>query len=120
CANLRIVERERRGVAETLRELELVVVEGRVLAEAVDVQSALDGIARDQRDRDHRLRLVVRRARDRRDAWIEVRRVEARRLAMLDAPAGQADAEGALVGEDLVGPLVARPGRDGHPARPVR
>ena len=58
-ADLRVVERERGRVAEALRELELVVVEGRVLAEAVDVERALDDVAGDQRDRDQRLGLVA-------------------------------------------------------------
>src|SRR4029453_14776566 len=48
-ADLRVVERERGSVAEALRELELVVVEVRVLAEAVDVQRTLDRVARNQR-----------------------------------------------------------------------
>ena len=37
-----VVERERGGVAEALRELELVVAERAVLADAVDVEHALD------------------------------------------------------------------------------
>ena len=48
--HLRVVERERCGVAEPLRELELVVREGRAVADAVDVERALQRAARDQRD----------------------------------------------------------------------
>jgi hypothetical protein len=119
-ADLRVVESERRRVTEALRQLELVVVERRFFAEPVDVECALDRVACDQGDRDHRLGLVVGRAGNGRDARIEVRLVDARRLPVLDAPAGQADAEGAFVGEDLVRPLVARPHRDEQAAGLVR
>src|SRR6266542_5308623 len=105
-ADLRVVERQRRRVAEALRQLELVVVEGRLLAEAIDVQGALDRVARDQRNRDHRLGLVGRRARNGCYTRIEMRLVHPRGLAMPGAPACQADTERALVGEDLVRPLV--------------
>ena len=118
-ADLRVVQRERGGVAEPLRELELVVVEARLLAEPVDVQGAFDRVASDQGDRDHRLGLVCRSARHGRHAWIEMSLIDARGLAMLDAPAGQADAERTLVREDLVRPLVARPDRNEEPARLV-
>ena len=47
--HLRVVERERGCVAEPLRELELVLVELCVLADAVDVERALQRAARDQR-----------------------------------------------------------------------
>ena len=63
-ADLRVVERERRGIGEALRELELGLGEDAVLADAVDVEHALDLRARDQRDRDERLG-VDRRARAR-------------------------------------------------------
>jgi hypothetical protein len=43
-----------------------------------------------------------------------------RRLPVLDAPTGQADSEGAFVGQDLVRPLVARPHRDEQATRLVR
>ena len=89
-ADLGVVQRERRGIAESLGELELVVVERRVLSEAVDVQRALDRVARDQRDRDQRLGLVFGCACDRHDARVEVRLVDSHRFAMLDAPACQA------------------------------
>ena len=118
-ADLGVVERERRRVSKALRELELVVVEAGVLAEAVDVERALDRVARDQRDRDQRLRLVGRCPRDGHDPGIEVRLVDEHGLAMLDAPAGQADAERTLVGQDLVRPFVTRPDWDQKPARLV-
>ena len=118
-ADLGVVERERRCIAEPLRELELVVVEGRVLAQPVDVQSTLDRLARDQRNRDHRLRLVVRRAGDCLGARIEMRLVHSHRLAVLDAPAGEPDTERTLVSEDLVRPFVARPDGGEHAPRLV-
>ena len=65
CANLRVVERERGGVPEALCQLELVVVERRIVTEPVDVQSAFDRVTRNERDRDQRLRLVLGRAGDR-------------------------------------------------------
>ena len=65
CANLRVVERERGGVPEALCQLELVVVERRIVTEPVDVQRAFDRVTRNERDRDQRLRLVLGRAGDR-------------------------------------------------------
>jgi hypothetical protein len=115
-ADLRVVERERGRVAEALRQLEIVVVESRVLAEPVDVEGALDRVACDERDRDHRLGLVGGRPGHRRGARIQVRLVDSHGLAMLDSPPGQSDAERNRVGEDLVRPLVARP--DGNEATP--
>ena len=56
-AGLRVVERERRRVADPPRELEVVVAEARAVADPVQVQRPLDGSARDQRERDQRLRL---------------------------------------------------------------
>ena len=55
--HLRVVEGERCSVAEPLRELELVLRKGRAGADAVDVEGSLERAARDQRDRDQRLRL---------------------------------------------------------------
>ncbi len=91
-ADLRVVERERRGVAEPLRQLELVLDEACVLADPVDVQRALERAARDQRDADQRLGLD-RRARDGDHARIEMRLVRPDGLSVLDRPAGDALAE---------------------------
>ena len=106
-ADLRVVERERGGVGEALRELELVVGEEAVLADPVDVEHALDPRARDQRDRDQRLG-VDRRARDEAHARVEVRLVDVRGLAVPRRPAGDALVEADLRRHDLVGLLVAR------------
>ena len=92
---------------------------GRVLAQPVDVQSTLDRLARDQRNRDHRLRLVVRCAGDCLGSRIEMRLVHPHRLAVLDAPAGEPDTERTLVSEDLVRPFVARPDGGEHAPRLV-
>src|SRR5438874_11776453 len=46
-ACLRVVESESRWVTEPLRELELFAVEVRVVAEPVDAEDALDGVACD-------------------------------------------------------------------------
>ena len=56
-ADLGVVERERRRVAEALRDLELRLAEGDGLALAVDVERALDLAARDERDADQRFRV---------------------------------------------------------------
>jgi hypothetical protein len=56
--DLGVVERERGRVAEALRQLELLLCEGRVLAEPVDVERPLDRAARDQRNGDEGLGLV--------------------------------------------------------------
>jgi hypothetical protein len=61
--NLGVVERQRRGIAEALGQLEIVAVERSIVAEALDVERALDRVARDQGDRDQSLRLVRRRTR---------------------------------------------------------
>jgi hypothetical protein len=81
-ADLRVVERERRGVREADRELELLILERRRLAEPVDVQDALDHAAGDQRHGDECLRLVVGSARDDLLAWVEVGLVRPHRLAV--------------------------------------
>jgi len=106
--DLCVVEGERGGVCETRRELELLVGEARVLAEAVDVQHALDEVARDQRDGDQCFGLVRRSAGDRLRTRVEVRLVRAHRLAMECRPAGDALAEVGAAVHDLLGPLVAR------------
>ena len=107
-AHLRVVERERGGVAEALGELELLLREEGAAAEAVDVEGALDGAARDERDRDEGLGLAVGRAGHDLDARVEVRLVDELRLAVVDRPAGDALAEKRAVAHDLVGPAVAR------------
>ena len=89
-ADLRVVERERRSIAESLGQLELVVTERGVFAEAVDVQCAFDRVSRDQRDRDQRLRLVCGCTYYGHDTRVEVCLVDSHRLAVLDTPARQA------------------------------
>ena len=81
-ADVRVVECQRSRVAEPLRELELGVAEGRVLADPVDVERALEDAAGDQRHADQRLR-IDRRSRAR------------RRRADRDAPGSRAPAGGA-------------------------
>ncbi len=99
--DLRVVERERRGVAERPREMELVLGELGVLADPVDVERALERAARDQRDRDHRLGLD-RRARHGDRARIEVGAVRPHGPAVLDRPAGDSLAEAGPAAHDLV------------------
>ena len=118
-ADVRVVERQRGRVAEPLRELELGVAEGRVLADPVDVERALEDAAGDQRDADQRLG-IDRRPRHEGDAGIEVRLVREHRLAVLDRPARDPDAERKGVVEDLVGVVAADEGRDEVPLRLVR
>ena len=91
-ADVRVVDRERGSVAEALREEELLVGERRVLADAVDVERALELAARDERHRDERLGLD-RRAGNEAHARIEVRLVREHGLAVVDGPAGDALAE---------------------------
>lgn len=105
-ADVRVVERERRCVAQPLRQLELRFAERRVLADPVDVQRALEDAARDQRHDDQRLGIDWRAGHER-DAGVEVRLVREHRLAVLDSPAGDPDAERERVVEDLVGVLAA-------------
>jgi len=107
CADVRVVERERGRVREPLRQLELVLVESGFLAQPVDVQRALEMVARDQRDGDQRLGIVLGRPRHELDARIEVRLIRQHGLAMLGRPAGDALSERDGVREDLVRPLVA-------------
>ena len=114
-----VVERQRGRVPEPLRELELGVAEGRVLADPVDVERPLEDAAGDQRDADQRLG-IDRRARHEGDAGIEVRLVREHRLAVLDRPARDPDAERKGVVEDLVGVVAANEGRDEVPFRLVR
>ncbi len=118
-ADVGVVERERRGVAKPLRELELGVTEGRVLADPVDVQRSLEHASCDQRHDDQRLG-IDRRARDEGNAGIEVRLVREHRLAVLDRPAGDPDTEREGVVEDLVGVVAADEGRHEVPLRLVR
>ena len=92
-ADVRVVEGERGRVAEALRQLELLLGEEGVLADPVDVEGSLQRAARDQRDDDQRFRLE-RGPGHELDARIEVRLVREHGLAMLDGPAGDADAEG--------------------------
>ena len=78
-----------------------------VLADAVDVERALQLPARDQRHGDERLGLD-RRARDEAHARVEVRLVREHGLAVVDRPAGDALAEREALAHDLVRPLAAR------------
>ena len=76
--------------------------------------------AREQRDADQRLGLVVGRAGHDHAPGVAVRRVRVHGLAMLDRPAGEALPERGRRAEDLVGPPVAREHRDQQPPRLVR
>ena len=118
-ANLGVVERERGGVREALRELELVLGELAVVADAVDVEHALDLCARDERDRDQRFR-VDRRSRHEADARVEVRLVDERGLAAAGRPAGDAFVEADARAQDLLRVLVAREHGHEHGLRLVR
>ena len=81
--------------------------------------SVPDGVAMDQqRDDDDRLRLE-RRARHLDRPRIEVRLVGEDGFGVIDDPAGDADPQRALVGEDLVGEAVARDDRAADAGRPV-
>jgi hypothetical protein len=115
-ADLRVVERERGGVSEGLRQLELVLDEASVLSEAVDVQHPLERPACDQRDGDQRLR-VGRSARNEMDSRVEVRGVRQHRLAPLGRPPGDALAEARAVAEDLLLPRL-RPHEHRHELAP--
>ena len=118
-ADVGVVERQRRRVAEPLRQLELRLAERRLLADPVDVQRPFQNAARDQRHDDQCLR-VDRRARHERNARIEVCLVREHRLAVLDRPAGDPDAEGEGVVEDLVRVVAANERRDELALRLVR
>ena len=91
-ADMRVVERERRRVAEPHREPELLVREDCVVALSIDVERALEVAARDQRDDDQRLRLRRRAGHDA-DARVQMSLVGEHRLAVLDRPAGDPLAE---------------------------
>ena len=106
-----VVEGKRRRVAEALRQLELLLREAGVLTDPVDVESALQRATRDQRDDDQRFWLD-RRSGHELDAGIEVSLVREHGLAVLDRPAGDADAEGEDVVEDLLRPLAPHERRD--------
>ena len=106
-----VVEGKRRRVAEALRKLELLLREAGVLTDPVDVESALQRATRDQRDDDQRFWLD-RRSGHELDAGIEVSLVREDGLPVLDRPAGDADAEGKDVVEDLLGPLAPHEHRD--------
>ena len=118
-ANLRVVECERRSIGEAPCEVEFVGGEEAVLTDPIDVQHALDAGARDQRDRDERLR-VVRRARDEAHARVEVRLVHVSGFAAARSPAGDALVEADLRRHDLVRVLVAREHSCQHALRLVR
>ena len=118
-ADLRVVERERGGISEALRQLELVVAERRVVTGAVDVQNALDLRPRDQRDADHRLR-IDRRPRDEAHARVEMSLVHERGLAVARRPARDPLVEADGRAHDLVRPLVAGEHRHEQPLRLVR
>ena len=106
-ADVRVVDGQGRRVAEALREKELLVRERCVLADAIDVERALELAARDEGDGDERLGLV---RRPRHDAYarVEVRPVREHGLAVVDGPARDALAERERLAHDLVRPLPAR------------
>ncbi len=108
---LGVVERERGGVREALRELELVVRERAVFADAVDVEHALDLSSRDERNRDQRLG-IDRRPRHEANTRVEVRLVDERSLAAARRPTGDAFVETDARPKDLRRVLVA--GEHGH------
>ena len=114
-ANVRVVERERRRVAEALGELELLLAERGVVADPVDVERPLEQAARDHRDHDQRLRLDGC-PRDEPHERMEVRLVREHRLPLLDGPAGDPLAVGEALAQDLVRPLAAH--EQGHELAP--
>ena len=118
-SDVRVVERERGGVAEPLGELELLVGERRVLADPVDVERPLQRAARDERDDDQRLRLE-RGAGNEAHTRVEVSLVREHRLAVLDGPAGDPLAEREALAEDLVRVLAAHERRHELALRLVR
>ena len=107
AVGLGVLHRDRGLAGEQLGQLELVVGEVRLgLAHPADVQRA-DGLARhEQRNDDHGLGLEWG-ARHLDGARVEVGGVGEDRLAVVDDPARDADAELALVGEDQLGEAVA-------------
>ena len=105
CADVRVVDGQGRRVAEALREKELLVRERRVLADAIDVERALELAARDEGDGDQRLGLD-RRPRHEAYARVEVRPVREHGLAVVDGPARDALAERERLAHDLVRPLA--------------
>ena len=114
-----VVERERGRVAEPLGELELLVAEGRVVADPVDVERPLQRAARDERDHDQRLRLE-RGSGNEAHARVEVSLVREHGLAMLDGPAGDSLAVREALAEDLVRVLAAHERRHELALRLVR
>ena len=113
--DLGVVEGEGSRVAEALRELELLLGEDRIVAQAIDVERALDRAARDERDGDEGLGLVGRSPGDDLHARVEMGVVDTLGLAVLDDPAGDSLAVERLVAHDLVRPFVSRHERDEAP-----
>ncbi len=109
-ADVGVVDGERRRVAEALREEELLVGEGRLLADAVDVERPLELSTCDEWDGDERLRLDGRAGHET-HARIEVCLVREDRLAMVDRPAGDSLTERERLAHDLVRPVAAREDR---------
>ena len=108
-ADLGVVERERDGVAAPPHELELLVREAGALAEPMHVQRALHLPPRDERDDDHRFRLVGGRPRnDARPAASRCASFTSTALRRLDRPAGDALAHRERRLHDLGRPAVAR------------
>ena len=103
--DVRVVDCQCGGVAEALREEELLVRERGVLADAIDVQRALELPAGDKRDCDQRLGLD-RRAGNEAHTRVEVRLVREDGLAMVDRPAGDSLSERERLAHDLVGPVA--------------
>ena len=105
-ADMGVVERQGRRVAESFRELELLGREGRLLADPVDVERPLEDTTGDQRHDDQRLRLV-RSPRYESHPWIEMSLVRQHRLAVVHGPAGDPDPERESLAQDLVGVFTA-------------
>src|ERR687898_75675 len=81
-------------------------VRASVVADAVNVEGALEPSACDERNRDQRL-WIVRRSGDDAHAWIEMRPVAEHRLAVIDGPPGDSLSERERRGHDLALPLAA-------------
>ena len=101
-----VVESERRGVGETLRQHELRLVEN-ASALTIDVEGTFHGFARDERHGYQRLRLQ-RGPGNEIDPCVEMCFVREHGLPVLDGPTGDAAPEGGPRRHDLLGPRVAR------------
>ena len=105
-AVLGVVDRERRQVGKPADQLELVIGEGDVVAQAVDVEGADGDVTDDQGHARQRLMLVLGSARHHGDSRIVVRLGQIHRLTALSHPAGDSLADGAWRLHDLVRPAI--------------